>query len=337
MIKEAIAKVVDEINLTEAEAEAAMREIMEGQATSSQIAAYITALRMKGETVEEITGSARVMREKAVRIHVNDPCVVDTCGTGGDRMNTFNISTTTAFVVAGAGITVAKHGNRSVSSSCGSADVLKTLGIKIDYPPDKVEDCLNTIGIGFLFAPIYHGAMKHAVGPRQEIGVRTIFNILGPLTNPARASIQVLGVYDQNLTDLMAQVLMNLGSLHCFCVSGLDGLDEITITAKSKICEGKEGKVKCYHVAPADFNLPTARVKDIVGGTPDQNARIVLDVLGGQKGPRRDVVLLNAAPAIVAAGKARTLQDGIHSASKSIDSGAAMEKLTRLREMTNRP
>ncbi len=337
MIKEAIAKVVDEINLTEAEAEAVMREIMEGQATPSQIAAYITALRMKGETVEEITGSARVMREKAVRIHVNDPFVVDTCGTGGDRMNTFNISTTTAFVVAGAGITVAKHGNRSVSSSCGSADVLNALGVKIDYPPDKVEDCLNTIGIGFLFAPLYHGAMKHAVGPRQEVGIRTIFNILGPLTNPARASIQVLGVYDRNLTDRMAQVLMNLGSLHSFCVSGLDGLDEITITAKSKICEGKEGKVKCYHIEPADFNLPTARMKDIVGGTPDQNARILLDVLGGQKGPRRDVVLLNAAPAIVAAGKARTFQDGIQAASEAIDSGAAMEKLTRLREITNRP
>jgi anthranilate phosphoribosyltransferase len=179
--------------------------------------------------------------------------------------------------------------------------------------------------------------MKHAVGPRQEIGIRTLFNILGPLTNPARASIQVLGVYDQTLSDLMAQVLMNLGSLHCFCVNGLDGLDEITITTKSKICEGKEGKVKCYHIEPADFDLPTARVKDLIGGTPDQNARILLDILGGQKGPKRDVVLLNAAPAIVAAGKARTLQDGIQVAAESIDSGAAMEKLNRLRVMTNRP
>lgn len=337
MIKEAIAKVTDEIHLTEAEAESVMREIMEGQATAAQIAAYVTSLRMKGETVEEITGSARVMREKAVRIHVNDPLVVDTCGTGGDRMNTFNISTTTAFVVAGAGITVAKHGNRSVSSTCGSADVLKALEIKIDDPPGRVEECLNTIGIGFMFAPLYHGAMKHALGPRQEIGIRTIFNILGPLTNPAQASIQVLGVYDRDLSDLMAQVLMNLGSLHCFCVSGLDGLDEITITTKSKICEGKEGKVKCYHIEPADFKLPTARVKDIIGGTPDQNARILLDILAGQKGPRRDVVLLNAAPAIVAAGKARTLQEGIQVAAESIDREAAMEKLTRLREMTNRP
>ncbi|MBI3609098.1 MAG: anthranilate phosphoribosyltransferase [Nitrospirae bacterium] len=337
MIKEAIAKVVDRIHLTEAEAEAAMREIMEGLATPAQIAAYITALRMKGETVDEITGSARVMREKAVRIHVNDPYVVDTCGTGGDRMNTFNISTTTAFVVAGAGITVAKHGNRSVSSSCGSADVLKALGVKIDYPPEKVEECLNMIGIGFLFAPLYHGAMKHAVGPRQETGIRTIFNILGPLANPARASIQVLGVYDQNLTDLMAQVLMNLGSLHFFCVNGLDGLDEITITGKTKICEGKEGKVKCYHIEPADFDLSTAGVKDIVGGTPEQNARIVLDVLSGQKGPKRDIVLLNAAPAIVAAGRAATLLEGIQVAAEAIDRGAAMEKLEGLRAMTNRP
>jgi anthranilate phosphoribosyltransferase len=337
MIKEAIAKVVDKINLTDLEAETAMREIMEGQATPSQIAAYVTALRMKGETVQEITGSARVMREKAVRIHVNDPFVVDTCGTGGDRMNTFNISTTTAFVVAGTGITVAKHGNRSVSSNCGSADVLKAVDVKIDVAPERVEECVNTIGIGFLFAPLYHGAMKHALGPRQEIGIRTIFNILGPLTNPARASIQVLGVYDQALSDLMAQVLMNLGSLHCFCVNGLDGLDEITITTKSKICEGKEGKVKCYHIEPSDFEMTTARIKDIVGGTPDQNARILLDVLTGHKGPRRDVVLLNAAPAVVAAGKARTLRDGIQVAAESIDSGAAMEKLTRLREMTNRP
>jgi anthranilate phosphoribosyltransferase len=336
MIKEAIAKAVDKINLSEVEAETAMREIMEGKATPSQIAAYVTALRMKGETVDEITGSARVMREKATRVHVNDPLVVDTCGTGGDRMNTFNISTATAFAVAGAGITVAKHGNRSVSSSCGSADVLNALDVKIDVPPERVEECLNTIGIGFLFAPLYHGAMKYAVVPRQEIGIRSIFNILGPLTNPARASVQVLGVYDPDLSELMAQVLMNLGSLHCFCVTGQDGLDEITITTKSKICEGKEGKVKCYHIEPADFKIPPARMKDMIGGTPDQNARILLDILSGHKGPRRDVVLLNASPAIVAVGKARTLQEGIQVAADAIDSGAAMEKLTELRKLTNR-
>jgi anthranilate phosphoribosyltransferase len=336
MIKEAIEKLVERIHLTDTEAEAVMREIMEGQATPAQISAYITALRVKGETVDEITGSARVMRDKAVRIRAADPHVVDTCGTGGDRMNTFNVSTTTAFVVAGAGITVAKHGNRSVSSSSGSADALKALGVKIDFPPEKVEECLNEIGIGFLFAPLFHGAMKHAIGPRQEIGIRTIFNILGPLTNPAGASIQVLGVYSSDLTDLMAQVLMNLGSLHCFSVWGHDGLDEITITTKTKICEGKAGKIKCYHVEPKDFDLSPARMKDILGGLPEQNARIIIEILNGQKGPKRDIVLLNAAPAIVATGKAKTLQEGVKRAAESIDSGAAYGKLEALKAMTNR-
>lgn len=336
MIKEAISKLTEKIHLTDTEAEVVMREIMEGQATAPQIAAYLTALRMKGETVEEITGSARVMREKAVRIRSAHPNVVDTCGTGGDRMNTFNISTTTAFVVAGAGIPVAKHGNRSVSSTCGSADVLKTLGVRIDCPPEKVEECLSEIGIGFLFAPLYHGAMKHAIGPRQEIGIRTIFNILGPLTNPAGASIQVLGVYNSELTDLIAQVLMNLGSFHCFCVWGHDGLDEITITTKTKICEGKAGTIKCYHVEPKDFGIPLAQLKDIQGGTPAQNGRIIQDILNGLKGPKRDIVLMNAAPAIVAAGKAKTLQDGVKYAAEAIDTGAACEKLDALKSMTNR-
>jgi anthranilate phosphoribosyltransferase len=336
MIKEAISKIVERIHLTQEEAEAVMREIMEGQATPAQIASYVTALRMKGETVEEITGSARVMREKAVRIRAADPRVVDTCGTGGDRMNTFNVSTTAAFVVSGAGITVAKHGNRSVSSSCGSADVLKALGVGIDCPPGKVEECLNEVGIGFLFAPLYHGAMKHAVGPRQEIGMRTIFNILGPLTNPAGASIQVLGVYKSELSDLMAQVLLRLGSLHCFCVWGYDGLDEITNTARTKVCEGKEGKVSCFHVEPKDFGIVPAQIKDIQGGMPEQNARILLEVLNGKSGPKRDIVLLNAAPAIVAAGKAKTLQDGVRIAAESIDTGAALDKLEALKAFTNR-
>lgn len=336
MIKESISKITDKINLTETEAEAVMREIMEGRTTASQIAAYIIALRMKGETVEEITGSARVMREKAVRIRSLHPNVVDTCGTGGDRMNTFNISTATAFVVAGAGIPVAKHGNRSVSSKCGSADVLKNLGVRIDCPPEKVEECLDEIGIGFIFAPLYHGAMKHAIGPRQEIGVRTIFNVLGPLTNPAGASIQVLGVYNSDLTDLVAQVLMNLGSLHCFCVWGHDGLDEITITTKTKICEGKAGTIKCYHIEPKDFDIPLAQMKDIQGGTPAQNGRIIQDILNGLKGPKRDIILMNAAPAIVATGKAKTLQEGVKYAAEAIDTGAAYEKLEALKAMTNR-
>jgi anthranilate phosphoribosyltransferase len=335
MIKEAIAKITEGIHLTEEEAEAVMREIMEGNATSAQIAAYLTALRMKGETVEEITGSARVMREKAIRIRSDDPMVVDTCGTGGDRLHTFNISTTTAFVVAGAGIRVAKHGNRSVSSSCGSADVLKTLGVRIDVEPVRVEECLNEIGIGFLFAPMFHGAMKHAIGPRQEIGTRTLFNILGPLTNPAGATIQVLGVYASPLADLVAQVLMNLGCQHCFIVHGLDGLDEITITGKTKICEGREGRISCYHIQPEDFGLKAGALKDIKGGGPDENARILLGVLKGEKGAKRDICLLNAAPAIVASGKAKTLQEGIKIAVRSIDSGAALEKLEALKAFTN--
>jgi anthranilate phosphoribosyltransferase len=336
MIKETIAKLVEGNHLTDNEAETAMREIMAGQATSAQIAAYVTALRMKGETVDEITGSARAMRENATRIMANDPLVVDTCGTGGDRMRTFNISTTAAFVVAGAGITVAKHGGRSVSSSCGSADVLKALGVKIDLLPGKVEECLNEIGIGFLFAPNFHLAMRHAVGPRQEIGVRTIFNMLGPLTNPANASIQVLGVYNEELTDIMAQVLLKLGSRHCFIVHGSDGLDEITISGKTKICEGKEGRIQCYYVHPKDFGVDGGRVKDIEGGDADRNAQITVGILRGERGPRRDIVLLNAAPAMVACGKAKTLQDGVKLAEKTIDSGAAYEKLEALKSMTNR-
>ena len=336
MIKEAIARLVEKVDLTESEAESAMREIMEGQATPAQIASYITALRMKGETVDEITGSARVMREKAIRIRVDDPSVVDTCGTGGDRSHTFNISTTVAFVVAGAGITVAKHGNRSVSSKSGSADLLKALGVKIDIPPSRVEDCINEIGIGFLFAPIFHGAMKHAVAPRQEIGIRSIFNILGPLTNPAGASIQVLGVYAEELTDLMARVLIKLGSRHCFVVHGMDGLDEITVTERTKISEGREGRVSVYFVEPSDFKLKNGRIKDLVGGDAEENAKITEDILNGGEGARRDIVLLNSAPAIMACNKAKDWEEAFVVAAESIDSGAALEKLKSLKEFTNR-
>ncbi len=336
MIKEAISKVVERIDLSEAEAEAVMREIMEGAATPSQIASYMTALRMKGETVPEITGSARIMREKAVRIRVDDPQAVDTCGTGGDRLGTFNISTTTAFVVAGCGVTVAKHGNRSVSSSCGSADVLRALGVKIDLTPQRVEACINKIGVGFLFAPLFHGAMKHAVLPRQETAIRTIFNILGPLTNPAGATIQLLGVFAPELTDLLAQVLINLGSAHCFIVHGLDGLDEITITGKSRISEGKAGRVATYFLEPKDFQRSAGSLHDLVGGGANINADMLLSILKGEMGSRRDVVLINAAPALVAVGKAKTLQEGLMLAEESIDSGMALEKLDALRELTNK-
>ncbi len=336
MIKEAISKLVEQIDLSAAEAEVVMREIMEEVATPSQIAAYMTALRMKGETVDEITGSARVMREKAIQVRVDDPLVVDTCGTGGDHLNTFNISTTVAFVVAGVGVTVAKHGNRSVSSACGSADVLKALGVAIKITPEKVEACINEIGIGFLFAPLFHGAMKHAALPRQETGIRSIFNILGPLSNPAQASIQVLGVFKPELTDLMAQVLVKLGSRHCFIVHGMDGLDEVTITGESRISEGKSGRVAAYFIEPKDFGRENGQIKDIVGGDAQTNAAILQSILRGEQGPKRDVVLMNAAPAFVAAGKAENLQEGFALAAESIDSGRAMSKLDQLIEVTNK-
>jgi len=332
MIREVISKLVEGKDLTERETEMVMEEIMSGEATQAQIGAFLTALRMKGETVEEITGAARIMREKSTRIRVNDPHVVDTCGTGGDRSHTFNISTAAAFVVAGAGVTVAKHGNRSVSSKCGSADVLNALGINIDVPPEKTEQCLNEIGIGFLFAPLYHPAMKYAIGPRREIGIRTIFNILGPLTNPAGASCQVIGVYSPHLTEKLARVLINLGATHCMVVHGSDGLDEITITGETIVSEGIRGEVKTYRIRPGDFGMLTGTIEDIRGGDPEENARIILNILQGEEGHRRDIVVLNAAAGIYVAGKARDFDTAILMARESIDSGNALRKLEALRQ-----
>jgi anthranilate phosphoribosyltransferase len=336
MIKDAIAKLADRASLTEQEAESVMLEIMDGTATPAQIAAYLMGLRLKGETVEEIAGSVRAMRAKAIRIAVGDPLVVDTCGTGGDGAHTFNISTTTAFVVAGAGLTVAKHGNRSVSSKSGSADVLSALGVKIDLSTERVADCIDEVGIAFLFAPLYHGAMKHCAGPRQEMGIRTMLNLLGPLTNPAGATIQVLGVYESQLTSLLGNVLMHLGSQHCFVVHGMDGLDEITLTAKSQISEATGGILSNYLLDPAEFGLALVPAKQLAGGTPQENAAITRDILQGRKGPKRDIVCLNAAPALVAARKATSLQDGFLLAGQAIDSGAAAEKLARLIAFTNK-
>ncbi len=336
MIKDAIAKLADRTDLSEKEAEEVMLEIMEGAATPAQIAAYLMGLRMKGETVEEIAGSARAMRSRAIRIRAADPLVVDTCGTGGDRANTFNISTTAAFVVAGGGLTVAKHGNRSVSSRSGSADVLVALGARIDLPTEAVQDCVNELGIGFLFAPLFHGAMKHCAVPRQEMGVRTLLNVLGPLTNPAGATIQVLGVYDEGLTELLAKVLIHLGTKHCFLVHGMDGLDEITLTDRTRVSEGKGGVVSSYYLDPSDFGLERVRLKDLAGGTAEENAHITREILRGRKGPKRDLVCLNAAPAFVACRKAKTLQEGFELAGRMIDSGAAMEKLERLISFTNK-
>jgi anthranilate phosphoribosyltransferase len=331
-IARAIGRVVEGQDLSAQEAADVMRQIMSGEATPAQIGAYLIALRMKGETVDEIAGSARVMREMATPIRVDDPLVVDTCGTGGDRQGTFNISTTAAFVVAGGGVTVAKHGNRAVSGRSGSADVLSALGVNVELPPAGVEACVNEIGVGFLFAPLFHGAMRHAIGPRREIGVRTLFNILGPLTNPAAASIQVLGVYDAALTDTLARVLVALGSRHCFVVHGSDGLDEITTTGPSRVAEGQGGKVGAYQLDPGEVGIRRASPADLKGGDAAQNAAITRKILDGEKGPQRDIVLLNAAPAFVAAGKAGNIKQGIAVAAEAIDSGAAAEKLARLVE-----
>ena len=349
MLKQAIQKVVEGLNLSEEEMEAAMDVIMSGQATPAQIGSFITALRLKGETVEEITAAARVMRQKATRIQIDNApisidrdeinldleTIVDTCGTGGDATNTFNVSTTTAFVVAGCGLRVAKHGNRSVSSLCGSADVIEKLGVNLDVPPAVVEKCLNEVGIGFLYAPALHGAMKYAIGPRREIGIRTIFNILGPLTNPAGANVQVLGVYNKELTPVLAEVLGKLGSRSAFVVYGEGSFDEISITGKTQVSELKDGQVSTYTIEPEDFGLPHANEHDILGGNAQQNADIVLSVLKGEPGARRNMVLLNASAALVAAGQAADFRDGIAQAAEAIDAGRAMEKLEGMKVITN--
>ena len=336
MIKDAIAKLADRVNLSEKEAEESLLEIMDGAATPAQIAAYLMGLRIKGETVEEIAGSARAMRSRATRVRVAAPVVVDTCGTGGDRSNTFNISTAAAFVVAGAGLTVAKHGNRSVSSRCGSADVLSALGVQVELPPERVGDCINEIGIGFLFAPRFHGAMKHCAGPRQDLGIRTLLNILGPLSNPAGATVQVIGVFDYHLTELMGKVLTHLGAQHCFVVHGMDGLDEATLTDRTRVSEGKAGVVTSYFVEPKDFGLTRVRLKELLGGTVDDNAHIIREVLQGRRGPKRDIVSMNAALALVAGRKSKSLAEGFELAGRVIDSGAAMDKLERLVEFTKK-
>ncbi|MEE8423505.1 MAG: anthranilate phosphoribosyltransferase [Thermodesulfobacteriota bacterium] len=334
MIKEAISAAIKGVDLSEGEMIDVMNEIMGGEASPAQIGAFLTALRIKGETVEEITGAAKVMREKALKVHAPEANIVDTCGTGGDESFTFNISTASAFVAAGAGITIAKHGNRSVSSKSGSADVLKALGVNIEAEVEKVETCLSEIGIGFLFAPMLHGAMKHAIGPRREIGIRTIFNILGPLTNPAGARCQVLGVYDADLTELLGNVLSNLGADHAFVVWGEDGLDEITLTDRTKVTEVQGTSVKTYHIKPEDFGLDRCRPDDLKGGDSEMNAGIILKILHGEKGPQRDIVRLNAAAAIVTGGGAESMNDGLDVAAQSIDSGNALKKLNSLIELT---
>lgn len=336
-IKDAIRSVVEGNDLLEEEASSVMREIMDGEATPAQIAAFITALKMKGETVDEITGFARTMREKAEVISPSVEPLVDTCGTGGDGSGTFNISTAAALVTASAGIAVAKHGNRGVSSACGSADVLEGLGVRIDLPPHAVSACIEEVGIGFLFAPLFHKAMKHAVGPRREIGIRTVFNVLGPLTNPAGALYQIMGVYDPGLTEVMARVLRRLGSKRCLVVHGSGNIDEITTTGETRVTELREdGKVVTFHLSPSDFGLPMSRKGDLAGGSVERNVKIILGILGGENGPARDVVMANAGAALVVAGKAADFAEGARMAAEAVDSGAAMETLNRLRRFAER-
>jgi anthranilate phosphoribosyltransferase len=334
MIKEAINMLVNKINLSEPESAQCMKEIMEGNATDAQIGAFLAALRMKGETVEEITGAARIMRAKAAVIKAPEG-VLDTCGTGGDMSHTFNISTTTAFVVAGAGIPVAKHGNRSVSSQSGSADVLEALGLKIDLPPEKVEKCLYETGFGFLFAPLFHPAMKYAVRPRGEMGIRTIFNILGPITNPANARRQILGVFANRLTELLAMVLGNLGAVDAMVVHGEDGLDEVSISGRTKVSRFKDGEVKNFHIEPEDFGIWRSEIDQIRGGNREENAAITLSILNGEKGPKRDIVLMNSALALIVSGKTEDFKTAFHMAEDSIDSGSASRKLEEVKRVSN--
>ena len=333
MIKEAINMLVSKINLTEPESAECMKDIMEGKSTDAQTGAFLAALRMKGETVEEITGAARIMRAKAAAIKAPEG-VLDTCGTGGDMSHTFNISTTTAFVVAGAGVPVAKHGNRSVSSRSGSADVLEALGVKIDLLPGKVEKCLFETGFGFLFAPLFHPAMKYAVGPRRELGIRTIFNILGPITNPANAKRQILGVFANRLTETLAMVLGKLGAVDAMVVHGEDGLDEVSISGRTRVSRFKDGEVRNFFIEPEDFGIWRNEIEQIRGGEKDENAAITLSILNGEKGPRRDIVLMNSAVALVAAGTTEDFRTALQTAEESIDSGRALKKIEEVKRVS---
>jgi len=330
MIKEAIQTLVSGRSLTMEEAASVMEEIMQGETTPAQFGAFVTALRVKGETADEIAGFARTMRAKAIRVMTAHPAV-DVVGTGGDNSNTFNISTAAAFVAAGAGLKVAKHGNRAMSSQCGSADVLEALGIKIDLGAEAVTKCLERVGIGFMFAPTFHPAMKYAADPRREIGIRTVFNILGPLTNPARAEYQVLGVPSEELGEKIASVLHRLGTKHSLVVHGLDGMDEISISRESLVWNVTENGVsQPYQICPEDFGFEKASMTEVKGGTPDENAKMLRCILNGERGAKRDIVVMNAAAALVAGNRASDLKEGAHIAEKVIDNGQAQTKLEEL-------
>ena len=336
MIKEILGILGEGEDLDAEMMEMAMEEIMSGEATPSQISAFLMGLRVKGETVEEITAAAKVMRAKAKKVRAPED-VIDTCGTGGDHSMTFNISTASAFVVAGAGVRVAKHGNRAASSHCGSADVLAELGVNLEADIKLVERCIEEIGIGFLFAPLLHQAMRYAIGPRREMGIRTIFNLLGPLSNPAGAKRQLLGVFDKRWVRPLAEVLKNLGSERAMVVHGEDGLDEITLTGATYVAELKDGEVREYKIEPEEFGFRRCLLSEIRGGTSGYNAEIIREVLSGSEGVKTDIVLLNAGSAIYVAGKAGSIKEGIELVRQTIKSGKAMEKLEALIKMSNQP
>jgi anthranilate phosphoribosyltransferase len=328
MIKETLSKAIEGLDLTEEECTAAMMEIMEGKATDAQIAAFLVALRVKGETVDEIVAGAKVMREKVSRVSVDDvPVLIDTCGTGGDGAETFNVSTIAALIAAAGGVSVAKHGNRSVSSSSGSADVLKTLGVNIEKQPDEAAQSIRSVNFGFLFAPLYHGAMKYAIGPRREMGVRTIFNVLGPLTNPAGVRRQVMGVYSEALVEPIARVLLRLDADKAMVVHSEDGLDELSPAAPTKVAEASEGDVKSTVVSPSDLGLEAGPLDDMKVGSAEESAGLIRKVLAGEKGTARTAALMNAAAALYVAGVADTLAAGAAKAAELVDTGAAAKHL----------
>jgi anthranilate phosphoribosyltransferase len=334
-VQTALIRLVGGASLTEAEMESVMQQLMAGDLTPAQIGAFLVALRVKGETVDEITGAARAMRAAAQRVHLRAPVVVDTCGTGGDRRGTFNISTAAACIAAGAGVTVAKHGNRAMSGTVGGADVLEALGVRIDLPAERVAACIDTVGLGFLFAPVFHPAMRHAAGPRRELGLRTVFNLLGPLSNPAGAHHQVVGVFAAEWTEPMAQALGRLGARHALVVHGDDGLDEIALAAATQVSEWQDGTLRTYRITPEDFGFRRCTDESLQGGTREAAAEIIRAVLAGAVGPCGDIAVLNAAAAIYVGGLAPSIHAGIDRARESVRSGRARHKLQQLIEFTN--
>jgi anthranilate phosphoribosyltransferase len=345
-IGDAIKRAADRSDLTEQEAESVLEQIMSGECTDAQIASLLTAMRMKGETVDELTGFARVMRRRAATVKPRSAAaagisgtgrdaLIDTCGTGGDVSGSFNVSTATAFVVAGAGVRVAKHGNRSVTSLCGSIDVVEALGVRVDLPVERIAACIDEVGIGFLFAQLLHSAMKHVAAVRRQMPIRTIFNMLGPLTNPAGADSQLIGVYAPHLTEMLATVLGRLGARRAIVAHGSDGMDEISISGNSRISELRDGQITTYTISPDEFGMTRASLGDIKGGDASQNSKLIMDLLNGSTGPRRDIVLLNAAAALMASDKAANMNEGLAMAAASIDNRKALQKLTHLVDFTN--